>query len=431
MLEPIYRINLHHQYFYLNMNNFVTIDGQTISFDFPDMEKGNETAKATFIRENELIPLDKLGKYYLNENLNFLCGSGTSSDIGGRTINKAENPFTEIIEELKAKEPSPEYITRIILHLESEDLLEKKFDKINQEYLYYLNIRNDEAAANVIKAILEKVLKEFVDKYVPFPIDYLKEKLEIHELFINKIISRKETLNRPKIFTPNYDLAFENACEKIGVSYNNGFRGVHMRKFDPDTFHNETYIKQETVEKGKRIATYLNIYKLHGSISWQYSENLNDLYNLIEIQISDSYKKDDFEISSLMIYPIQTKKSYSLDLPYSEIFRNFSKCLTENQNTLVIIGYSFLDEHINDIIRTGLYNPNLSLLIHSYNLIDNSSPAFLQALKARSSSDQRIVIFEGELIGTFNNVVRYLIPLNSYLPRKDLIIETLKELSKK
>lgn len=412
------------------MVNKITIDGQTISFEFPDENRDNETEKAIFIRDNEQIPIDKLGKYYLNENVNFLCGSGTSASIGGKTINKGENPFTEIIAELNAIAEKPEYINHIISYLVSDDLLEKKFDKINQEYLYNLNIRNDQEVAIAIKVILGKILKEFVNKYVPFPIDYLKEKLETHELFINKIISRKETLNRPRIFTPNYDLAFENACEKIGVSYNNGFRGVHMRKFDPDTFHNETYIKQETAERGKRIATYLNIYKLHGSISWQYTENLEDLYNLKEIQISDTFKKEDFEIDSLMIYPIQTKKSYSLDLPYSEIFRNFSKCLTENQNTLIVIGYSFLDEHINDIIRTGLYNPNLTLVIHSYGVIDENSPTFLQTLKSRCTSDQRIVIFEGELVGSFNNVVRYLIPLNSYIQRKEIILETLKELSK-
>lgn len=413
------------------MNNHITIDGQTVSFEFPDADKDNETAKAAFIRDNEQIPIEKLAKYYLNENLNFLCGSGTSAAIGGKTINKGENPFATIIEELKKIEDPEEYLTNIISYLESVDLLEKKFDKINQEYLYHLNNRNDAETAKSIKDILELILQEFVNNYVPFPIDYLKEKLETHELFINKIISRKETFNRPRVFTPNYDLAFENACEKIGVSYNNGFRGVHMRKFDPDTFHNETYIKQETAERGKRIATYLNIYKLHGSISWQYTENLDDLYNLKEIQISDTFKKEDFEIGSLMIYPIQTKKSYSLDLPYSEIFRNFSKCLTENQNTLVTIGYSFLDEHINDIIRTGLYNPNLTLLIHSFGIIDETSPAFLQTLKTRSASDQRIVIFEGELVGSFNNVVRYLIPLSSYIQKKDTIIETLKELSKK
>ena len=413
------------------MINNIILEGKTTSLKFEDDKLNDDKAKSDFFRDNEDISIGKLAKFYLNENLNFLCGSGTSVTIGGKTINKGENPFAAILKELKEINEPADYITQLVSFLESSDLLEKKFDKINQEYLYYLNNKSDESAAKEIKIILEKILKEFVDAFIPFPIDYLKNKLEVHELFINKIISRKENLSRPKIFTPNYDLAFENACEKIGVSYNNGFRGTHMRKFDPDTFHNETYIKNDGVEKGKQIGTYLNIYKLHGSISWQYSENLNDLYNLKEIQISDSFEKKDFLINSLMIYPLQTKKSYSLDLPYSELFRNFAKCLTETQNTLVAIGYSFLDEHINDIIRTGLYNPDITLLVHSYSLIDENSPPFLQTLKDRSLNDHRIAIFEGNLVGNFNNIVKYLIPLNSYIPSKDTIIETLKELSKK
>lgn len=412
------------------MINYITIDGRTITSEFEDDQAGNEAALLTFFRDEEKIPLSKLAKYYLNENLNFLCGSGTSVAIGGKTINKDENPFEVIIKELKAIAKPKDYIGQLIKFFESDDLLEKKFDKINQEHLYYLNNKDDSDSAKTIKEYLDKALKIFVDKYVPFPIEYVKDNLNIHELFINKIISRKETLSRPKIFTPNYDLAFENACEKIGVSYNNGFRGVHMRKFDPDTFHNETYIKQDSGDKGKRIATYLNIYKLHGSISWQYAESINDLYNLKEIQVSDTSKKSEFVFDSLMIYPIQTKKSYSLDLPYSELFRNFSKCLTETQNTLVVIGYSFLDEHINDIIRTGLYNPNLTIVIHSYGLITGKSPLFLQTLKNRSVSDNRIILFEGSLLGDFTNVVKHLIPLNSFIPPKEALIETLKELSK-
>lgn len=412
------------------MTNYITIDGKTITSELEDDKAGDESALLAFFRDEDKIPLSKLAKYYLNENLNFLCGSGTSVSIGGKTINKDENPFEAIIKELKAVAKPKDYIGHLIKFFESDDLLEKKFDKINQEHLYYLNNKDDADSAKIIKDYLDKALKIFVDKYVPFPIEYVKDNLGVHELFINKIISRKETLSRPKIFTPNYDLAFENACEKIGVSYNNGFRGVHMRKFDPDTFHNETYIKQDSGDKGKRIATYLNIYKLHGSISWQYAESINDLYNLKEIQVSDTSKKTDFVFDSLMIYPIQTKKSYSLDLPYSELFRNFSKCLTETQNTLVIIGYSFLDEHINDIIRTGLYNPNLTVVIHSYGLVTDKSPLFLQTLKSRSVSDNRIIIFEGSLVGDFTNVVKHLIPLNSFIPPKETLIETLKELSK-
>jgi hypothetical protein len=415
------------------IQNYITIDGQTITAELEKTKASNESEILDFFRNEEKIPLNKLTKYYLNENLNFLCGSGTSASIGGKTINENENenPFEPIITELKEITNPKEHIVQLIKHFESSDLLEKKFDKINQEYLYYLNNREDADIAKEIKEYLDKALKIFVENYVSFPVDYVSGKLNIHELFINKIISRKETLNRPKIFTPNYDLAFENACEKIGVSYNNGFRGVHMRKFDPDTFSNETYIKQDSIEKGKRIATYLNIYKLHGSISWQYAENINDLYNLKEIQISDTLKKSDFSLDSLMIFPIQTKKSYSLDLPYSELFRNFSKCLTESQNTLVVIGYSFLDEHINDIIRTGLYNPNLTMIIHSYNVIDDNSPQFLQTLKNRSIDDTRIILFEGQLVGDFSNIVKYMIPLNSYITPKDTIIETLTKLSKK
>lgn len=412
------------------VTNYITIDGITTTAEVEDDKAAIDKGILDFFRDEDKIPLSKLAKYYLNENLNFLCGSGTSVAIGGKTINKGENPFDPILAELKAIDPKSDHINQLIKFFESTDLLEKKFDKINQEYLYYLNNKDDEKTANEIKSFLDKALKIFVDKYVPFPIEYVATNLSIHELFINKIISRKETLSRPRIFTPNYDLAFENACEKIGVSYNNGFRGVHMRKFDPDTFHNETYIKQDSVDKGKRIATYLNIYKLHGSISWQYAESINDLYNLKEIQISDTTEKKGFSFDSLMIYPLQTKKSYSLDLPYSELFRNFSKCLTESQNTLVIVGYSFLDEHINDIIRTGLYNPNLTVIIHSYSLINNHSPQFLQTLKNRAVSDNRIILFEGSLVGDFTNIVKYLIPLNSYIPPKETIIDTLKELTK-
>jgi hypothetical protein len=412
------------------ITNYITIEGITINADFVDEKLEVEQDIINYFRDEDKIPLNKLAKYYLNENLNFLCGSGTSVNIGGKTINWDENPFDPIIAELEANTPKKDFIKQLIKFFKSSELLEKKFDKINQEYLYYLNNKEDKDIAKEIKTYLDKALKIFVEKYVPFPIEYVSEKLSIHELFINKIISRKETLSRPRIFTPNYDLAFENACEKIGVSYNNGFRGVHMRKFDPDTFFNETYIKQDSAEKGKRIATYLNIYKLHGSISWQYAESINDLYNLKEIQISDTAKKEEFVFDSLMIYPIQTKKSYSLDLPYSELFRNLSKCLTESQNTLVIFGYSFLDEHINDIIRTGLYNPNLTIIIHTFSLINAESPIILQTLKSRSVSDKRIIIFEGAIVGDFTNIVKYLIPLNSFIPAKDTLIETLKELTK-
>ena len=72
----------------------------------------------------------------------------------------------------------------------------------------------------------------------------------------------------------------------------------------------------------------------------------------------------------------------------------------------------------------------MTLIVHSFLIVDENSPKFLQTLKARAISDNRIVIFEGSLVGDFTNIVKYLIPLNSYIPPKDTIIDTLKELVK-
>jgi len=71
------------------------------------------------------------------------------------------------------------------------------------------------------------------------------------------------------------------------------------------------------------------------------------------------------------------------------------------------------------------------MIIHSYNVIDDNSPQFLQTLKNRSIDDTRIILFEGQLVGDFSNIVKYMIPLNSYITPKDTIIETLTKLSKK
>ena len=151
------------------MTNHITIDGRTIdsTFEFERTagdDLAYQTALLEYFRDEERIPLSKLAKYYLNENLNFLCGSGTSVAIGGKTINKDENPFEEILTELKAIEDPKEYIGQLIKFFQSDELLEKKFDKINQEHLYYLNNKDDVAAATIIKEYLDKALKIFVDK---------------------------------------------------------------------------------------------------------------------------------------------------------------------------------------------------------------------------------------------------------------------------
>ena len=133
------------------ITNKITIDGITTIAELDEAKSKIESDVIQFFRDDEKIPLNKLAKYYLNENLNFLCGSGTSVAIGGKTINKGENPFDPIIAELKAINTPKDHINQLIKFFESDILLEKKFDKINQEYLYYLNNKEELESAYIMQ----------------------------------------------------------------------------------------------------------------------------------------------------------------------------------------------------------------------------------------------------------------------------------------
>lgn len=58
----------------------------------------------------------------------------------------------------------------------------------------------------------------------------------------------------------------------------------------------------------------------------------------------------------------------------------------------MIMGYSFLDEHVNDIIMNALSNPSLQLVIFTYSIEEYSSD-FMKKLFQLAATDHRITIF--------------------------------------
>src|SRR5690606_23222779 len=57
------------------------------------------------------------------------------------------------------------------------------------------------------------------------------------------------------------------------------------------------------------------------------------------------------------------KYNASLGSPYSDLFREFQKKLMQNNNILVTIGYSFSDEHINNLIFQAFTIPSFRLIV--------------------------------------------------------------------
>lgn len=367
---------------------------------------------------------EHLNKYFLSENLNFFLSNGCSIYAGSQAINKPNDNYARILDDIK----STDFAKNIVAKLKAikDARPEQILDQLSQIQSYFENVEGSAEHATKIKKIISQIKKQFLDDCV-IPIDYSRN--EYHTLLLKKIISRPSSLNKVNIFTINYDLLIEKTAEDIEIVVNNGFVGFHNRTFLPSVFKLNLFLREATASK--QFSRLINLFKLHGSISWRFNdENQNNPYGLEEVQLPQHKIESSDIIPDCIIYPIQHKKRHSLDLPYSELLRQFVENLHKPNSALMIMGYSFLDEHINDLIINALLNPDFHLIIFSYQLKDDLSQdqVFLKKLIDRSKYDSRISIFTGHLCGGFENIVKYLMP---YVEEKDyqqVILETVKDI---
>lgn len=247
-------------------------------------------------------------------------------------------------------------------------------------------------------------------------------------------MQRPLNLQRANIFTSNYDLAFEYAFDNLGIKYIDGFSGFHHRYFKPETFNYDIfYPGSTTAGKVQRIEKVVRYFKLHGSISWVADNNhsSSNIYGIEEMPIDLIKRKanegGDFSFGNLMVYPTAVKKSYTLDLPYSELFRHFAYCTSQPQSVLFTVGYSFCDEHFNDIIYQALSNPSFTLIIVDFNGTRGSK----EIKRLKDLNDPRIIILEGDFLGDFLTLADTLMPDFLDTSSSDSVADTLNALLSK
>ncbi|MEC3880257.1 SIR2 family protein [Parapedobacter sp. 10938] len=352
-------------------------------------------------------------------------------------IYKAENDWTyliedDIIRDSQSKEIAIEF-ERILNYLIAQDFIldehtrEKREDKIKEmiiaikEGLFSVcDVELRETPDWLIKAKNESssdqqkrhgALLEKESKYI------------FHEKFIKALLQRPLNLRRANIFTANYDLAFEYAFDRLGVHYIDGFSGFHKRYFKPETFEFDLFYPGSTTSgKVQRIEKVVRYFKLHGSLSWISSEKreANNLYGIEEMPlklISELKKKGE-----IIVYPSAVKKSYTLDLPYSELFRQFASTITQSQSVLITVGYSFADEHFNDIIFQALSNPTFTLIIVDFK---GTATPYIQRIK--SLNDSRVIILQGSFFGDFLTLADTLMPDFTGIDNNVKVAKTLNE----
>jgi len=329
----------------------------------------------------------KIKKYLELENVSVLTGAGTSFHLGTPIIRKIPNDLKEkyssIITKYFEKKTNPSL----------EDLLNcLQADRYLQNNKGENTEKIDEAIQGIQKWLYincNTENKELVELYEDD--DRLKNnRYYYHEMLIKKLLQRPNNLKRANLFTINYDMAFDYALDNLGVHYVNGFMGVHNRCFRPEVFEYDLYYPGESVAgKVHRAEKVLRYLKLHGSLSWVFTDrSVSNTYGIKEISLCELLKSK--VNNEAVIYPCVSKKSFVLDLPYSELFRQFSQAIVKPQSVLFCIGYSFNDEHINDIIRLALSIPSFTLIIANYS--PNYANTEIERLK--KLDDKRIIVLE-------------------------------------
>ena len=135
-----------------------------------------------------------------------------------------------------------------------------------------------------------------------------------------------------EVFTPNYDLLMEQALEQCRVPYFDGFVGSHNTFFDI-----------ASIEHDNLPSRWSRLWKMHGSINWWRTANGN-------VERRESGQEEDRQ----MIYPSHLKYDQSRRLPYLAMLDRMKAFLSQGQAVLVTCGYSFSDQHLNEIILQGL-----------------------------------------------------------------------------
>ena len=138
-----------------------------------------------------------------------------------------------------------------------------------------------------------------------------------------------------ELFTVNYDLLLEDALETMRVPYFDGFIGTLNGAFYTELVEAFPGSSTETLP-----SFFVRLWKLHGSLNWTWNED----GQIVRI---GQPAPDDFPAA---IYPSDTKYDDSRRVPFLVLQDRFRRALNQPETLVLICGYSFSDDHLNEMI---------------------------------------------------------------------------------
>ncbi len=179
-----------------------------------------------------------------------------------------------------------------------------------------------------------------------------------------------------EVFTPNYDLLVEEAFEKFRVPFFDGFVGAREPFFD-----------LAAMEQDKVPERWARLWKLHGSINW-IKQSDDSVFRCHPPKPGQQ----------VMIYPSHLKYEQSRRMPYLAMCDRLKAFFRETNPVIVLCGYSFADEHLNELLLDGLRgNRSAHCFALIYSKLENHEQAVRSAEKL---SNLTLLAWDGAVIAT-------------------------------
>ena len=244
------------------------------------------------------------------KNINFLIGSGASFGV---------------IPTL-----SSNYLNNKNKKLSIEEILEENKDDENLQNIIYLWYYHKILKIGYLE--IPKENTELIEKY--------KEVFKNYQKFLENLIKllQRENYQKEKrinIFTTNYDLFFEKVADSLVGKYefyfNDGSSGNITRKLSMKNYHKKIY-HNGIFDNFDREIPIINLFKLHGSVSWKYVNDKNNKPYEIKVE----YFEDKRNYPESLIEKVSNeeidkgKEKIEKDKSLNEKIINIKKELFEN-----------------------------------------------------------------------------------------------------
>lgn len=140
-----------------------------------------------------------------------------------------------------------------------------------------------------------------------------------------------------EVFSINYDPLLEVGLEAMKIPYFDGFVGNLRARFRADL------VEGNRDRPDQWLPPFIvRLWKLHGSVNWAWVEEDTSKVVRLGAPVVDG--------DAAAIYPSDAKYDESRRVPFLVLHDRFRAALTEPESLVLVSGYSFSDQHLNETL---------------------------------------------------------------------------------